>query len=61
MTKRTPPAHERVYFTAAAFRAVRSFYFQGALTEVETGTLTMAHARKAWAWATDCAMRGCPR
>jgi len=43
----------------AAFRAMRSFFFQGALTMVPTGSLTMAQARKAWAWATENVLRGC--
>lgn len=43
----------------AAFRAMRSFYFQGALATVPTGTLTMAQAREFWAWATANVLRGC--
>ena len=37
---------------AARFRAARSCFFQGYLTQVPTGSLTMAQARSYWRAAT---------
>lgn len=36
----------------ARFRAARSYFFHGYLTQVRTGSLTMAQARSYWRAAT---------